>query len=587
MALLSLIIYRPILQSPFGADDIWMSTLPARYDYGTESPIGHLESQVSFWLEQGRLLWVSLILETYIFELLPGRFEYKIYQLTLNCLVAVYLYKTCLALRLSKKSATLAFLTFLSLGQIRPFFDPRVHFSGLQQIVVLSILLITFLLLKHIATRKIAYSILASIALIVSLLIYETIILFVPAWLILLLVEARKQRLKQGYLGLAIFLFSAITFVGFAQFVRGRGTPSSHLVSLDLNAVLQTFKIQFLGTFPSSSFPGSSMGFWYGALQSFNSNLFIWTVLAGLLGILIIARSQKTELNESSINGSKEVFAPLFPVAIASSALFLPALLISITYRWQQELSPGLPYISVYLQQVGFSMLVAIVFQKIAVRKVKFGFLSMQAFVLSVAIFVMIGNFNTLRGDGDFGNSPMIGQKSFGWDREALRLGLNEAEFAKLLNEEIFTYPQQAWTTSDQVSQWAGKRTSVVNQADWWNGKAEPIDSDFKVQVEQLLVAEGDSYDSGSVSIIDRNESMYVESLSRFVTKSSYVLILHTDNLSEPIEACFWNGEYLSKKIISNYKLPLSENPNANTLFHVKSLDYFDPLSVAKSKECT
>lgn len=586
MAFLSLVIYRPILQSPFGADDIWMSTLPARYDYGTESPIGHLQSQISFWLERGRLMWVSLLIETYIFEFLPGRFEYKIYLVLLNCLVAVYLYKTCLALRLSRQSATLAFLTFLSLGQIRPFFDPRVHFAGLQQLVALSIVLITFLLLKHLETKKVIFSTLASIVLIISLLLYETVILFVPAWLLLLLVVNGKQKEKQSYRGLAIFLFSAISFVGIAQYVRSRGNASSHEVSLDLNAVLQTFKIQLFGTFPSKSFPGGSMDFWQGAFQSFNINLFIWAVIAGLLGLFIISSSHKNGLNETLRNGSTEAFTPLFPIAFASSALLLPAVLISITYRWQQELSPGLPYISVYLQQIGLSVLVAIVFHKLLAKKVKLGVVFAQTFILFVSIFVMVGNFNTLRGDGDFGNSPMIGQKTFGWDREALRMGLNEPEFAKLLDEEIFTFPQQAWTTSDQVTQWSGKQTSVINQAEWWNGKADPIDSDLKVQAEQLLIAEGHSYASGSVSVLDRSESMYLESLSRYVTKSSYVLVLHTVNLSGPIEACFWNGDEFVKQSISTSNLPLSGNPNNKTLLYVESLDYFDPLSVAAAKNC-
>ena len=587
MAIFSLLIYRPILQSPFGADDIWMSTLPARYDYGTESPIGHFQSQVSFWLDRGRLMWVGLVIETYIFELLPGRLEYKIYLLALNCLVAFFLFKTCLRFGLSKQSATLAFLIFLSLGQIRPFFDPRVHFAGLQQIVALSIMLITFLLSKYVENKRIIYPVQASVVLITSLLLYETVILFVPAWILLLYVAARKQKQTQRYLGILIFASSAMLFLGAAQIARERGSVSSHEVSVDLPEVWNTFKMQLFGTVPSSSFPGSSTDFWNGAFRSSSNGLVFWGVLAALFGMLMVASSNKNGVQENSGKVPIPVFVPPFPLAFALSALFLPVLLISITYRWQQELSPGLPYISVYLQQIGLAILVAIAFQKLFGRKNRMSYLLPQTLAVMLSIVVMAGNLNTLRGDGDFGNSPMIGQKSFGWDREAFRLGLNEPQFAKLLSEEIVVYPQQSWTTSDQISQWSGKRIKVINQADWWNGKAEPIDDLMNTPGIQLLVASGAAYSSTSAAIIDKNKAIFVESIGRYFAQSAYVVIVDSDGMSGLVEACFSNEEKFIKRIIPVLNLPVSGNPKTNSLVYIQSTDFFDPLSIATQGNCS
>ena len=71
---------------------MWMSTLPSRYWYGTESHWGHFTSQTNMWAERGRALWLTLLIETYIFEIFTNRAVYKMYLIVLNVAVVMSLY---------------------------------------------------------------------------------------------------------------------------------------------------------------------------------------------------------------------------------------------------------------------------------------------------------------------------------------------------------------------------------------------------------------------------------------------------------------------------------------------------------------
>jgi hypothetical protein len=596
--MISLAFYFPIMKSPFGADDIWMSTLPQRYAYGTESTYGHIVSQLEFWADRGRLMWTGILIETYIFNVLDTRETYKFYLVALNCMVSVSIYFVIVKLGYKRSLAIVGYFLFLALGQFRPFFDPRLHFGGLQQLVSLSIIWVTYFLIRYKQTNKKGYVYPAIVIFLLCAFLYETIVLFSPVWFWILFYQQIGRRIQIKVPAL-LFLSVVLAFVSLAIWARERASVevSGYEINLDPTQVLKTFKIQLYGTLPTGSFNGVPTSF--SPFDVFRSSPYLVLILLIFLFFLGLSlfRSRVADVVMPVGEFDYPIKLGFVFFMLGTSMLILPAALVSITNRWQYELFPGLPYISVYVQQVGL-VIVSLSTLEAAIRKFEHHrkFLTLLILIPSffLATFTFISNTNLLDAKSPFRNSNMVGVDAFGWDREILDKVLKSPQVSVLIGDErLWFYPQMAWTTTEVVSSSLGKRTEVPNSPDWWTNGNEKIPngctaSNCRVSDSDLIVLfDGKSYQEGLVAVLPATEVAILSSpdkLDKYVGLNARVLILERNlKANETWSACYVSGGKLERSPI-NIRQTSTTDQQQPYIYEAYSKRYFDPLSLSRNK---
>lgn len=600
LVIVSLVSYLPILKSPYGADDIWMSTLPQRYQFGTETPIGHLVSQIEFWEQRGRLMWSGLVIETFIFEIFNTRESYKIYQVFLNVLVSISVYFALSKSGVRRNYALLAFVTFLALGQIRPFFDPRIHFAGLQQLVGLSTIWITFLALRYRNTRKSKHLYTAAIILFLCAMLYETIMLLFPIWVFVIVFDPAKRKLYLDKPNL-VFVSTGVAFISMALFARKQASDIVPGYSIDLTfaSVLKTYLIQLEGTIPTMSYNGIAANF------SLNDSLkvsptLIASLTLGLLALLAYVLSKKSDSEFFTSSQTKQShFVVGTWTAIGISLLVLPPVLISITVRWQHELFPGLPYISVYIQQIGLSILIAtfvsMALDRFSISK-KFFTIPILIPLMVLSLLVTTSNVNLLSGSNEFKNSNMVGVKSFGWDREILRIAISSDSWNHLSGQNrVWFYPQMAWTTTEVISAYSDQQVLVPNSPQWWTNGALPPPEGCSLSPCQLLpddriiVSSGSSYTSGIVASFNQADALLMEDqfkAFRYLTDAANVVLLSDSEIAiESLTICSYEDSSFVRHNLLKYAFLKQVSELNSFAFVLNSEKLFDPLTISMNPE--
>jgi hypothetical protein len=526
----------PILRTPFGADDIWMSTLPDRYWYGTESPLGHLKSQSQFWMDAGRLMWVGLLIESFIYIPFDQHQEYKLLLLTLNVFVTAYLYAFLRRYLPNRFGALVGTFAFLGFAQLRPFFDSRIHFTGLLQYQAIAVLFITHLLIKNGKSKSIRKDFVAGLSLMTLLFLYEVPIVLVPAWMFIIFLGSSGFDLSTRLKKIGSFVFPVMIFLGLAWYTRKNAVNSlsSYEINLNPSEVMSTFAIQLLGTFPTLRF--------YEPIPLAVFELLILSLL--LIFTALVIWGSKLHAESKTAEEYRRSFVWIIPIGL--SMIVFPSLLISISERWQLALESGLPYISVYLQQLGAALVIAVIFSHLNIKDITKSYIVIVSLVLACGTFIL--NSTILSPEGRYASSNMIGVE-FGWDRETLGDSLMSGKMDKYIDgKELWFYPQQAWTTSEVVSHRLHKKIVVSNSPDWWtNGFELPpmgcTTDECGVDSKDVLVGyHGKSYKSGYVTIIDSGSGVfdaYIGDNGSLHARNAKIVLNNLDDLkSRQIYAC-------------------------------------------------
>ena len=538
---LCVIAYWPILSTPLGADDMWMSSLPSRYWYGTETPIGHFSSQSQFWLDRGRLLTLTLLLETFVFEAFDSREVYKFYLLVLNILVAYSIHRLLALLKFPMVYSMIAILAFLSLGQLRPFFDARLHFAGLQQLIALGIIWVTINILKFRRDRDAKYVSWASLTFILSASLYESIVVFLPMWYLMLAWDSDTKRLRVKRSMLSFYALTGI-YVMLTLAVRARATVKLEAYSIGLNkdAILRTYSEQLLGTFPSRMFDTVDVYAQFKMSTVDVNNYALKALWLLALCIFLLAAFNAVSINDQPKLPLEDKFSQAVTVFFSLSCLLLPPILIAISVRWQQDLRTGLPYISVYIQQIGIAILIAFILFRVqsTLKNARYVPVLLTVSILGYVGFRLLA-FNTWITDGEspYNNGPMIGKKDIGWNREVLLNTLGENEVNNQIGESrLWFYPQRAWTAKEPVSMAMNRKVEVPNSPNWWTDGFYPIPEnctvpDCRVQPSDLSVFTNSlGYETGIVYFANASEAYMDSKGSSYLVKSGFIFLMKNPN---------------------------------------------------------
>lgn len=324
-----------VTSTPYLGDDTINKSLR---DVGMTLP-GLIGKYTHQWMvNEGRFFPGSLAWSYSLFWYAGSRIEYKLILGLVTALAAVVIALLAGRLTGQRRLALVAVPVVVGLLQIRVGLDGLIAFAGL---IPLTTALTLGAVLILCARRGVWWSLLAALCYGAALVTYETVLLFVP---VLVLVVVLVRRSWRPAIALVV---PAVIQAGVVLVLRSRldHDPSvAYTVSLDPATVLRSFAEQALGAVPLSNVLVARPT---GVLLTV-SMIAIALVLAGL--------PTYAALRELGPIGRAERRSAPTLALLGLWMWFSSAGMVAITARWQEALAPGLAYIPVVYGYFGLAL---------------------------------------------------------------------------------------------------------------------------------------------------------------------------------------------------------------------------------------
>jgi len=396
MAVISL---SPMLKSGYISDDS-LNSLTKGYLLDTHQTLPEMTYyHINAWVHnEGRffpLAWYGYSL----FSVIDNLFLYKISILIvviINILIFGYFIKTVT----NSWSVTLLSILLPPLFfQYRLYHDPILSFSWLQQIVFLYTFVSLILLVYYLQNGKRFFLILSSFVYLLSLLTYEiTYPFFIFHFLIIYFYGTSKKYIDNVIILLPFILLSFLSAMVSMSLRVYCGIPlsggtSTYVPNFEIKTYFITLMKQTYAAFPLSYFSVDPDLIFQTSFDYLTNYLSIWHILIGVgyfsLFFLALNNLNLKKLDEKCIRGL------LF---LGFSLLILPGALMSLSPKYQNELSWGIGYLPVYHSYFGLAMiLIAIVYMaynKITNVKFKLILSVLIAIILCTTVVINYNNNN-------------------------------------------------------------------------------------------------------------------------------------------------------------------------------------------------
>lgn len=476
-----LIIAVPVLKTPLGTDDIWMSTLRAHNAFNNISPIEYLISKSVEFHNIGRLAQLANFIQWATSYFIDQRLLYKSFLILLNIVVGLYIRKIIQKnlLHLSSYYGNVAFFIFISFGQLRNYYDPRTSIAGICLFSSITMIICVSYAIRFLTDNRVYNLYLSTLFGVVSLYIYEmTYFILAPFFAIFfahLLLTVNGQFLKNKshqFISLIMILIQYGIFL-WTHFTSNSLQDDS-TINYSWNLAQETFRKQFWGSFPAKNF-GSQKVYEPDMISNKIKVLILIVSISGaiilfkFLLVLLEKKYKKTLTHTTNRRNSKLI------MVLAISMMLIPAIVTSLTLRFQRDIQEGLPYASFYYFQVGFSLLIVtfLCILKDAFLEVTLT-LILLLFVIYSTFVTTVVNYTVTNPNFPLNDNASISQQVLGWDRETVedfaRLGFFESVNS---NKSYFFYPQFAWTTKEYLSLLSGTQISVIDSPKWWHNTSK------------------------------------------------------------------------------------------------------------------
>jgi hypothetical protein len=341
----------PLLTTGYTADDLAVSLSPGIRRYHGMSLLGLAWKSNKEWLQSGRFFPLSWLYVYTVFELFPSLVWYKVFVLTL--IVANLLAFHGLVRRLSGSSglAALSCLTVAALFQYRLGFDPILGFSGMMQALTLAIVGSLSLLCKRLESgrRRHLTGSLALYAL--AVLTYEMVYPFVLVHLLLARAYGRgwKEAARVAMPFVAVVTSCAAVSLAVRVFLHPVIDPA-YQPNWDPAAYATMFTQQLVAALPLSYFGIDPH-------QIFKAPLKLAEGLPALAAVLLCALAALARWRGANASEAQPRCWAL--VAVGLSFWTLPALLVSLSQKYQQVVRFGTGYLTVYVEYFGVGLVLA------------------------------------------------------------------------------------------------------------------------------------------------------------------------------------------------------------------------------------
>lgn len=456
----SLLILWPILGSAFSADDTFDSMVPMQLRFTGQSTWSFISQYTSNWVRnEGRFFPGAATIGVFSHYFFTERFEYKIVQL-IFVLAAV----ACFGIFVSKlfRSIGCGVVAVLILNtslQMRVQYDALSQFSLQQPSVMILLFSSLILYLSGLRTFSKSKLFLAAIVYLMVLLTYETTLLLWPVFPLILLMERPK---KYRFALSSTLLFPTIIALNLLR-LRSNVVDNTSGYESNLSGVVlvKTFLKQAIGSIPMSYSEIRPPGF----LESFPRHMHLgsipWLTAVGL-SIFVLSgalRLFKTLGHRQNI----------LIVLIGFVMWAMPALVVAQTARWQQELTLGNTYITVFQSSFGF---VLVVVGLISEAKLLL-FNSHRVFNLALGLF-LIATTAVSTSSVITNNSRAVAQFNPGylWPRESFEGSIRGGVFGDVpTGAKVLALSSEWWFNAPFVLWFGGpKLTSLdspMNTVEW------------------------------------------------------------------------------------------------------------------------
>lgn len=351
-------VVRPVLDSGYSGDDVVNSMIPMfRAATGTGF-WSHVWAHTDGWMDSvGRFFPVSVFETVLVFSILTSRAAYKVFQFA-AVLVDVGLF-IVLVSRIARDRwvGVLATLVVAATLQFRFFHDAILQFNA-QQATVLALFLGSLLCTHEALVRRRWWWLTPALALwSAALLTYETAYFLFPAFAIVALLRAgtRRERLAVG----GAFLVPVLVLGAFVAVLRSGVETDAPAYTLDLSPgrVLPTLLDQTSAALPLSAAAASPHERIPGVPDSVEPPLDAWdpslpvdalvTVALAAAAVVALVRTRPIDRR-----------AAVALICLGGVLWLGPSTVVAATRRWQEELSLGTGYVSVYLGYFGVALVV-------------------------------------------------------------------------------------------------------------------------------------------------------------------------------------------------------------------------------------
>ena len=445
------IVMWPVLKSPFCGDDALDSLHPMRLKYSGQSVWSLIWEITNSWRSaQGRFFPGAVSLGVFVHQIFPDLGPYKVVQLFVVLVgLALFVYVVQLLTR-SFRAAVVAGLLVVSALQFRVQYDPILQFSIQQPTLMILLLATTAFLINGVRRDATWMLVIAGLFYSCALLTYETTLLLVPMFVVMLWVEKPKGFLIRS-LSVVIPAFAAGVNLAYLR-ASTTTTAAGYTSDLSLSKVVPTFLRQSVGALPFSYAQINTPPF----IQRFPHFLDIRTARTWLLVILVVA------LLGAALRGLPRV-PPKNLLVLAFSGLSLwliPALVVSQTVRWQSEVVWGNAYIPVYVEYFGFSLvgLSVILSMRLILLKLK----TPIRIVFGAALVILVTAGSVAASSN---NRLAVQQYNPGylWSRQFFERSISRGVFEGLENgDSVFTPGGQLWFEPAFVAWWKGPRLASI-----------------------------------------------------------------------------------------------------------------------------
>lgn len=356
--LLMFICLQPVLNGGFNWDDAFFSVEAQAMRISGEPIFGRVWREIVEYVRIGRINPFATF-HFLVFYFIPDAFAYKLLLLILTLLSGYLFYRF---LRLWDKDAGPALTALLAVPlcfQLRLYHDPLNSYYGLMQVMFCELMGALICFVCWLREKKPDCLAVSLLLFAMGLMSYEMFFPLTALFVLTALFHEKKPfpalRASLPHIVLAVLLF------GLSMLLRRNITEetaySGTTFALDLNAILTALRYQLSAAFPLSYRTAGYDTALFGKLipwhSVFNTSLgqFLSSVqwqdlLACLILVLIINGNADEERGFSPRN-----------VCFGLLLWILPGLVISLSFKYQEDLYPGIAYIPVFFSYFGAALL--------------------------------------------------------------------------------------------------------------------------------------------------------------------------------------------------------------------------------------
>ncbi|MFB3893029.1 MAG: hypothetical protein ACE15C_13510 [Phycisphaerae bacterium] len=339
----------PLLSSGYYSDDLVNSTIKGRVEMkGVSIWAGVVENNRELVVDFGRLLPTYFLLTLPFAYLLPDLPPHKAAVLLLVAANLLLFYKLMRMLVKDYHVACLAVLLMPVLFQFRLYHDPILSLCGMMQFFMTLMMVSAMAFLKYLERRRWWYLAASLISYNVCLYFYEISIPLVVLFLILA-AGVHGGGIRSAARKVAPYVVSAVVALALAVLVRVLHDPAARAYGgiaphLGASTLATALLAQLTAALPLSYhlFDPSHLfrGAGFGDIGP-----------SAILPVIVFA------LAYWYLTGRMGAVATRQLLLLGGALLLVPALMISMSSKYQEELEMGLGYVPVYVQYFGLAML--------------------------------------------------------------------------------------------------------------------------------------------------------------------------------------------------------------------------------------